>query len=72
MRDFRKIIEVLKASMSESNAVKRRIYDKDVAKLLNIPQSKFATIKKRNSTPYVELLHYCKQEGLCCSELFFD
>lgn len=72
MRDFRQIIEVLKASMSESNAVDTRIYDKDVAKLLNIPQSKFATIKKRNSTPYVELLHYCKKEGICCSELFFD
>jgi hypothetical protein len=72
MRDFRKIIEVLKASMSESNAAKTRIYDKDVAKLLNIPQSKFATIKKRNSTPYVELLEYCKRKNICCSELFFD
>jgi len=71
MRDFRQIIDVLKEKLSHENA-QERIYDKDVAKVLNISQSKFATIKKRNSTPYVELLYYCKEKELCCSELFFD
>jgi len=71
MRDFRQIIDVLKDKLSHENA-QERIYDKDVAKVLNISQSKFATIKKRNSTPYVELLCYCKEKELCCSEIFFD
>jgi len=71
MRDFRQIIEILKVYISDEKK-SGRIYDKDVAKLLNISQSKFATIKKRNSTPYVELLEYCNKEGLCCREIFFD
>jgi len=71
MRDFRQIIEILKVYISDEKR-SGRIYDKDVAKLLNISQSKFATIKKRNSTPYVELLEYCKKEGLCCNKIFFD
>ena len=71
MRDFRQIIVVLKERM-EAKDKKERIYDKDVAALLNISQSKFATIKKRNATPYVALLEYCYQENICCSEIFFD
>jgi len=70
MRDFRTIIKVLKEHIADGAKVK--VYDKDVANLLHISQSKFATIKKRNSTPYVEILEYCHQEGICCSEIFFD
>jgi hypothetical protein len=71
MRDFRQIIDILKERMSLIST-KERIYDKDVAEVLNISQSKFATIKKRNAMPYVELLLYCKRENICCSEIFFD
>ena len=71
MRDFRQIIEILKEYMSDEK-ISGRIYDKDVAEILNISQSKFATIKKRNSTPYVELLEYCNKEGICCNKIFFD
>ncbi len=70
MRDFQSIIYVLKEQVSDGSSEK--IYDKDIAKLLNISQSKFATIKKRNSTPFVAILEYCHKEGLCCSEIFFD
>ncbi len=71
MRDFREIITILKLHL-EKERPNKRIYDKDVAKMLGIEQSKFATIKKRNSTPYVALLCYCKREGICCNEIFFD
>jgi len=71
MRDFRQIIVVLKGRLLAGSA-KERIYDKDVAKLLNISQSRFATIKKRNTTPFIELLHYCHKENICCSEIFFE
>jgi len=71
MRDFRQIIVVLKERLLAGSA-KERIYDKDVAKLLNISQSRFATIKKRNTTPFVELLDYCHKENICCSEIFFE
>ncbi|WP_457743243.1 hypothetical protein [Sulfurimonas sp.] len=71
MRDFRQIIEILKEYIAYQKRA-GRIYDKDVAKLLNISQSKFATIKKRNSTPYVELLEYCNRENICCKKIFFD
>jgi hypothetical protein len=71
MRDFRTIIDILKMRIAKEGT-KERIYDKDIAKLLEIEQSKFATIKKRNSMPYAELLHYCKRENLSCCELFFD
>ena len=70
MRDFRSIINVLKERIADGS--QKRVYDKDVADLLQISQSKFATIKKRNSTPFVEILEYCQREGLCCSEIFFD
>ena len=70
MRDFRTIIEILKEDIANGRSIK--VYDKDVANLLHISQSKFATIKKRNSTPFVEILEYCHQKGLCCSEIFFD
>jgi hypothetical protein len=70
MRDFRTIITVLKEYLANGRSVK--IYDKDVAEALSISQAQFATIKKRNSTPYVQLLEFCKREGISCCELFFE
>jgi len=70
MRDFRTIITVLKEYLANGRSVK--IYDKDVAEALSISQAQFATIKKRNSTPYVQLLEFCKKEGISCCKLFFE
>jgi len=42
------IIEKVKDVLSE-NAIGRKVFDKDVATALNIPQATFATMKKRNS-----------------------
>jgi len=70
MRDFRTIIEILKEYIADGKAVK--VYDKDVAELLNISQAQFATIKRRNSIPYLQILEFCHRENLCCTEIFFD
>ena len=70
MRDFQSVIEVLKTYLLDDNQVK--VLDKDVAKALNISQSKFATIKRRNSMPFKNILKFCRRENLCCSDIFFD
>ncbi len=70
MRDFKAILYELKLYLADGKRVK--IYDKDVAYALGITQMNFATIKRRNTTPYENILLFCKKEGLCCSEIFFD
>ena len=69
MRDFKTIIEELKLYLGDTKEMK--ILDKDVAEALEISQSRFATIKKRNTIPYESLLIYCKKEDICPIELFF-
>ena len=69
MRDFHSIIVELKKYLPKTNGVK--VYDKDVADALEISQANFATIKKRNSIPYKEVLQFCKKNDLCCNEIFF-
>ena len=70
MRNFHSIIRELKHYMSKDKNIK--VLDKDVAKALGMSQSNFATIKRRNSTPYENILIFCKKEELCCSEIFFN
>jgi hypothetical protein len=70
MKDFHGVIQKLKGHLSKGKDVK--VLDKEVANALEISQAKFATIKKRNSTPYESILKFCKKEGLCCNELFSD
>ena len=70
MKDFHAILKGLKLYMS--NGTKVKIYDKDVAEALGITQMNFATIKKRNTIPYENILIFCKKEGISCSGVFFD
>lgn len=69
MRDFEAIIRELKFYLALN--IDKKILDKDVAEALNITQANFATIKRRNSTPYKNILEFCKKEELCCNEVFF-
>jgi len=71
MRDFRTIIDYLKEYIALHEG-KTKVYDKDVAALLGISQARFATIKKRNATPYAALLYFCKRNNVPCCALFFD
>ena len=65
------IIEKLKDVISETMPG-RKVFDKDVAQALNIPQSTFATMKKRNSIPYEEILEFCALRKISVNWLFFD
>jgi hypothetical protein len=70
MNDFQEIIKVLKQYLS--GRIKSKILDKDVASLLQINQARFATIKKRNVTPYEDILLFCKREDINVNTLFFE
>ncbi|SFV54100.1 phage repressor protein, putative [hydrothermal vent metagenome] len=70
MRDFRTIIVRLKIYLS--NDIKRKVLDKDVSSILKINQARFATMKKRNVTPYEDILLFCESENLSCNDIFFD
>ncbi len=65
------IIEKLKDVISETT-IGKKVFDKDVASALNIPQATFATMKKRNSIPYEEILEFCAFKKISVNWLFFD
>ena len=69
MRDFHAILKELKLYLADSKNIK--VYDKDVATALGISQMNFATIKRRNTTPYENILKFCQKEGICCDDIFF-
>ena len=70
MKDFQAVMRTLKEFIADGREIK--VLDKEVAELLAISQSQLATIKRRNSMPYSEILKFCKKESLCCNEIFFD
>ncbi|SFZ98418.1 phage repressor protein, putative [hydrothermal vent metagenome] len=65
------ILDKLKDVLAESGKGKK-VFDKDVATALNIPQATFATMKKRNSIPYKEILEFCALKKISVNWLFFD
>ncbi len=69
MRDFEAIVAELKLHLAPNK--NKKVLDKDVADVLEISQANFATIKRRNTTPYRNILEYCKKEQICCNEIFF-
>ena len=70
MRDFKAIVKALKTYLAKNETDK--VYDKDVAQALEISQMNFATLKRRNSIPYENIIKFCKKEKLCGSEIFYD
>ena len=71
MVDFNTVIDKLKEVISE-RSLSKKIFDKDVANELGIPQATFATMKKRNSIPYKEILEFCAMRKISANWLFFD
>jgi len=65
------IIDKLKDVISETT-IGKKVFDKDVADALGIPQATFATMKKRNSIPYEEILEFCALKKISVNWLFFD
>ena len=71
MYDLKMVIIKLKDIISEEKNVKK-VFDKDVADTLAIPQTTFATMKKRNSIPFKEIMEFCANKKLSINWLFFD
>ena len=71
MIDFVEIIEKLKDVIS-TKKIGGKVFDKDVAMELGIPQASFATMKKRNSIPYKEIMEFCARKRLSINWIFFD
>ena len=65
------IVDKLKDVLSET-VMGKKVFDKDVALALNIPQGTFASMKKRNSIPYEEILEFCALKKISVNWLFFD
>jgi len=71
MYDLKVVIDKLKDIISEETKSKK-VFDKDVAEALAIPQTTFATMKKRNSIPFKEIMEFCATKKLSINWLFFD
>jgi len=71
MMNLRDIVDKLKDIISESHTEKK-IFDKHVAQALGIPQGTFASMKKRSSIPYAEILEFCALKKISVNWLFFD
>ncbi len=70
MNDFTIVSTKIKAILSQS--IKGKVYDKDVASALGIKPSRFATLKKRNTLPYKEILDYCVANHFNANDLLFS
>jgi len=70
MKDFEAILAEIKLYLATNR--NKKVLDKDVAVALNMTQANFATIKRRNRTPYRNILEFCNQEDICCRKIFFD
>jgi phage repressor protein C with HTH and peptisase S24 domain len=71
MLDFIDIVEKIKDIISTTKRG-ARVFDKDVAAELDISQATFATMKKRRSIPYREILEFCARKKISVNWLFFD
>ena len=71
MINLGEIVDKLKDVLSQST-ISKKVFDKDVAEALNIPQGTFASMKKRNSIPYEEILEFCAIKKISVNWLFFD
>ncbi|WP_292654976.1 helix-turn-helix transcriptional regulator [Nitratifractor sp.] len=71
MVDFNEVIEKLKDIIS-SKKIGGKVFDKDVAAELGIAQATFATMKKRGSIPYREIMEFCARRKISINWLFFD
>ncbi len=70
MNDFQTIIPKLKALLSQTQPT--RVHDKDVAAALGLSPSTFASMKRRNTTPYRALLDFCAERRINANRLLFQ
>ena len=71
MKTMQEILPKLKDIISKELGNKK-VYDKDVADILNIKQLTFATMKQRGKIPYPEILDFCAKKRISINWLFYD
>ncbi len=49
----------------------KKIFDKDVADVLGVSQMNFATMKKREKLPYMELLDFCAKRSISINWMLY-
>ena len=64
-------VETIKDIVS-SDFPEKKVFDKDVADLLDITQMNFATMKKRNKIPFNELLDFCAKRSIAINWLLYN
>ncbi len=71
MKSFVEIIEDIKDIICVE-VDKERVFDTDVAKALGIKGVSFASLKKRNSTPYPQILDFCAARSISINKMFYN
>ncbi|MDP3464523.1 MAG: S24 family peptidase [Sulfuricurvum sp.] len=71
MKSFFDIVETIKDVVS-GEFPDKKVFDKDVAELLDISQMNFATMKKRNKIPFNELLDFCAKRSIAINWLLYN
>ncbi len=70
MNSFIEIVEEIKSIVS-SEFNPKKVFDKDVAEILNISQMNFATMKKRNKLPFAELMDFCASKSISINWMLY-
>jgi phage repressor protein C with HTH and peptisase S24 domain len=68
---FNEIMQRLKVVIKE-DLKKENIIDKDIAKVLDINQSTFAVMKKRNKIPFEQIMAYCAKQKVSINWVFYN
>lgn len=71
MIDFLKVIERLKSILTQQ-LQKNKIYDRDVAAVLELDPQYFAVIKRRNKIPYEAIANYCQKNHISMNWILFQ
>ena len=71
MKSFKEVVEEIKDIIS-SEIPGKKVFDKDVAKALDITQMNFATMKKREKIPFEELLNFCAKRSISINWLLYN
>lgn len=70
MKKFIEIVEEIKSIVS-AEIKSKKVFDKDIADILNISQMNFATMKKRDKIPFGELMDFCATRSISINWILY-
>jgi len=68
--EFEKIINKIKQILEKE--LNRKVYNKDIAKALNITPEHFSVLKKREKIPFKEIAYFCAKRKISINWVLFD